>query len=112
MVCNFISLKLKAPSHLQQPARLHVSEVTSSLLAILYHRIAQIFRWIKISLNAQTLYWYKNFTEFNFARSASCSPGSSGWSSQMNTPRLGPNIECTSAIFARAYSAHDQSLAS
>ena len=52
--------------------------------------IAQNFRWIKISLNAHALYWHKNFTEFNFAHSASCSPGSSGWSSRMNTPR--PNI--------------------
>ena len=51
------------------------------------YRIVQNFRWIKISLNAQTLYWHENFTEFNFVHSASCSPGSSGWSSRMNTPR-------------------------
>ena len=40
-----------------------------------YH-IAQNFRWIIISLNDDTLYQHKNF-----AHSASCSPGSSGWSS-------------------------------
>ena len=57
------------------------------------YRIAQNFRWIKISLNAQTLFWHKNFAEFNFAHSASCSPGSSGWSSRMNTPHRGLNIE-------------------
>ena len=55
----------------------------------------------KFSLNAHTLYWHKNFVEFNCAHSAGCSPGRSGWSSQMNTPRLGPNIECTSTVFAR-----------
>ena len=54
------------------------------------YRIAQNFRWIKISFNAHALYWHKNFAEFNFAHSASCSPGSSGWSSRMNTPC--PNI--------------------
>ena len=54
------------------------------------YRIAPNFRWIKISPNAHALYWHKNFAEFNFAHSASCSPGSSGWSSRMNTPR--PNI--------------------
>ena len=55
-----------------------------------YYRIAQKFRWIKISPNAHTLYWHKNFAEFNFAHSAGCSPGSSGWSSRINTPRTGP----------------------
>ena len=55
--------------------------------------MAQNFRWIKISPNAHTVYWHKNFAEFNFAHSAGCSPGSSGWSSRMNTPRPGPNIE-------------------
>ena len=60
------------------------------------YRIAQIFRWIKILLNAHTSYWHKNFAEFNFAHSASCSPGSNGWSSWMNMPRRrpGPNIKC------------------
>ena len=52
------------------------------------YRKALNFHWIKISLNAHALYWHKNFAEFNFAHSASCSPGSSGWSSRMNTPRL------------------------
>ena len=66
----------------------------------------------KISLNAHTLYWHKNFAEFNFAHSTSCSPGSSGCSSRMNTPRPGPNIECTSTVFARTYSLHNRSLAS
>ena len=60
------------------------------------YRIAQNFYWIKISLNAHTLYWHKNF-----AHSVGCSPGSSGWSSRMNMPRPGPNIECTSTVFAR-----------
>ena len=55
----------------------------------------------KFSLNAHTLYWHKNFVEFNFAHSAGCSPGSSGWSSRMYTPRPGPNIKCTSTVFAR-----------
>ena len=35
----------------------------------LKYRIAQNFRWIKISLNAHTLYWHKNFAEFNFPTS-------------------------------------------
>ena len=55
-------------------------------LYFVYYRIAQNFRWIKISLNTQALYWHKNFAEFNFAHSANYSPGSSGWSSRMNTP--------------------------
>ena len=76
------------------------------------YRIAQNFHWIIVSLNAHTLYWHKNFAEFNFAHSTSCSPGSSGWNSRMNTPRPGPNIECTSTVFAHAYSVHDRSLAS
>ena len=59
------------------------------LLLFRIYRIAQKFRWIKISLNAHTLYWHKNFAEFNFAHSAGCSPGSSGWSSRINTPRTG-----------------------
>ena len=59
--------------------------------AKMMYRIAQNFRWIKISLNAHTLYWHKNFAEFNFAHSAGCSPGSSGWSSRINTLRTGPS---------------------
>ena len=53
----------------------------------------------KISFNAHTLYWHKKFAKFNFAHGASCSPGSSGWSSWMNTPRPGLIIECTSTVF-------------
>ena len=30
------------------------------MLVDLYYCIAQNFRWIKISLNAHALYWYKN----------------------------------------------------
>ena len=73
------------------------------------YRIARKFRWIKISLNAHTLYWHKNFAEFNFAHSAGCSPGSSGWSSRMNTPRPGPNIKCTGIVFARVQCARSSS---
>ena len=67
---------------------------------IMVYCIAQIFRWIEISLNAHTLYWHKNFAKFYFAHSAGCLSGNSEWSSRMNTPCLGPNTECTSTVFA------------
>ena len=76
-------------------------------MKIIYH-IAQNFRWIKISLNAHALYWHKKFAEFNFAHSASCSPGSSGWSSRMNMSVRHGRICGT--VFARARaSAHGRS---
>ena len=46
----------------------------------------QNFRWTKISPNALALYQHKTFAEFIFAHSTRCSPGSSGWSHQMNMP--------------------------
>ena len=50
------------------------------------YRIAQNFCRKKISPNALALYSHKNFAAFIFAHSERCSPGSSGWSHQMNTP--------------------------
>ena len=43
----------------------------------------KIFRWLKFSQKAHTLYWDKNnIAKFNFANRASYLPGSYGWSSR------------------------------
>ena len=127
ITASSIGPKLMKPpsisSRTQARLKLIVASATIRIITVYYNNygkhdgITQNFLWIKVSLKAHTLYWHKNFAEFNLNHRASCSPGSSGWSSRTNTPRPGPNIECTSIVFSlartvRTIPRHDRSIAS
>ena len=50
------------------------------MLVLNYTIYDKIFRWLKFSPKAHTMYWDKNFAKFNVANRASYLPGSCEWS--------------------------------